>query len=196
MSEKTPEQRADEAAEELAASGEAVTARAVRQRSGVRMTVAAEAARVWNERRQAEGAVPVVPETLVVRVEAIWREAYTAARAEFDTERAGWQTKLEAVEAERSSLTADIDQLEGERDQARTDAATAIEELGQYRSRADRAEASVEALQAELERVRADAAAARERADAQAAAVTEQRSRADRAEARAQALEEVKPKDD
>ena len=69
--EGTPGERARAAAEELAARGEAVTARAVRAASGVRMTVAADVARTWNEERAGEVGIPAVPSTMTTRFEGM-----------------------------------------------------------------------------------------------------------------------------
>lgn len=161
---QTPDQRAAEAAEGLAAEGVAVTARAVRERSGVRMTVAAEAARVWNERETEALAVPEPSPAVAARFAALWREAVTAARAEFAEARTGWQDRIGQVEAERDALAADVEQVETERDEARQDAAAvreqaavasaaAAEELIGQRSRADKAEARAEAVESERDRL-------------------------------------------
>lgn len=166
---KSPEQRAADAAEALAAEGAPVTARAVRERSGVRMTQAAEAARAWNEREAQAEAVPEPPAPVEARFAAIWREAVLAARGEFAEARVGWQSKLEQAEAEREALAKELEQAEAERDRAQ-------EEAG-----------------ARLEAAQQEAAATREHAERAAAAAAEelaaQRSRADKAESRAEAVE-------
>ncbi|AZZ49950.1 hypothetical protein C5E02_12450 [Rathayibacter rathayi] len=54
------DEKALAAAEILAAAGETVTARAVRERSGVRMAVATEVARTRDAAAAAQGAVPEV----------------------------------------------------------------------------------------------------------------------------------------
>ncbi|MEW1808450.1 DNA-binding protein [Pseudarthrobacter sp. NPDC080039] len=168
---QTPVLRAAGAAEALAAEGIAVTARAVRERSGVRMTVAADAARAWNEREALAEAVPEPPAAVQVRFAALWREAVVLARGEFAEARAGWHAKLEQAEAERKALAEEIEQVEIERDQARAEvgavrdqvaverdraaaaAASAAEALGELRSRADKSEARAQAVEGERDRL-------------------------------------------
>jgi len=179
---QTPEQRAEDAAEALAASGTAVTARAVRERSGVRMTVAAEAARTWNEREAQAEAVPEPPAAVEARFLALWREAISVARGEFVESRTGWQVKVEQANAERDAAAEEVERAEAERD-------TLKERLED----ATRMHASAyEALTAARDDARAETIAAREQAAANEAkigeALAEQRSRADRAEARAEAV--------
>ena len=156
--------RAAEAAEALSAEGVVVTARAVRARSGVRMTVAAEAARVWNERESQAGAVPDLPAVVQARFTAVWREAFTAARAEFEQARAGWLAKVAQVEAERDGLAEEIEHAEAAREEALRETVTVREQAAQAaaesaevvageRSRADKAEARLEAVGAERDRV-------------------------------------------
>lgn len=167
MSEQTAEQRALVAAEALAAEGASVTARAVRERSGVRMTVATEAARTWNERLARAESVPDAPAAIEARFASIWREAVTLARQEFAEARAGWQARIDEYAAERDAIAADVAQVEAERDEARrelaqaqeqaaSDAARAAEDLATQRSRADRAEARAEAVEAERDRLIAE----------------------------------------
>ena len=179
---QTPEQRAAEAAEALAAGGAAVTARAVRERSGVRMTVAAEAARSWNEREAQAEAVPDPPATVEARFLALWREAVAAARGEFVEARTGWQTKLEQANAERDAAAEEVERAEAERDAV----AERLEDASRMHASA------YEALTAARDEARAETAAAREQAAAAEAkngeALAEQRSRADRAESRAEAV--------
>jgi len=164
MSEQTPEQRAAEAAEQLGAEGTPVTARAVRERSGVRMTVAAEAARVWNEREAQAETVPDAPPAVQARFVALWREAVTVAREEFAEARAGWRTRIEQVEGERQALAEEVAQIEAERDTVRGEltaahhaataaAAAAAHDLLEVRSRADRAEARADTVEAERDRL-------------------------------------------
>lgn len=162
---QTPEQRAMEAAEVLAAEGAPVTARAVRERSGVRMTVAADAARAWNEREAQAEAVPEPPAAVEARFAALWREAVAVARSEFAEARTGWQAKVEQVEAERGALAEEVEHVEAERDQARAEAAAIRDQVA-----------------AERDQAAADAASVSE-------ALAEQRSRADKSEARAEAVE-------
>lgn len=170
----TAEQKAAEAAEAIGSEGAAVTARAVRARSGVRMAVAAEAARAWNEAEANAAVVPEPPAAVEARFAAVWREAVIAARAEFAEAKAGWQAKLDQAEAERSTLAEEVEQLEAERDEARKErdkagretarlreeaaaaAAAATEALAEQRSRADRAEARAEAVEGERDRLLAE----------------------------------------
>ncbi len=179
---QTPEQRASDAAEALAARGAAVTARAVRQRSGVRMTVAAEAARSWNESEAQAEAVPEPPAAVEARFIALWREAVVVARGEFVEIRTGWQAKVEQAYAERDAAAEDVERAEAERDAL----AERLEDAGRMHASA------YEALTAARDEARAETAAAREQAAAAEArsreTLAEQRSRADKAEARAEAV--------
>ena len=161
---QSPEQRATEAAEALAAEGASVTARAVRERSGVRMTVAAEAARSWNEQEAQEESVPKIPEVVQVRLEAAWREAVKTARGEFAEARAGWQGRVDEVASDRDALAKEVEAVEAERDQANHDLEGLREQahaevdvigekLAEQRSRADKAEARAEATEAERDRL-------------------------------------------
>ena len=179
---QTPEQRAADAAEALASGGAAVTARAVREKSGVRMTVAAEAARAWNESEAQAEAVPDPPVAVEARFVALWREAVTVARGEFVAARTGWQAKVEQAQAERDAAVEDVERAESERDA-----------LGERLEDAARMHASAyDALTAARDEARAETTAARKQAAADEAkgreAVAEQRSRADKAEARAEAI--------
>lgn len=179
---QTPEQRAADAAEALAAGGAAVTARAVRERSGVRMTVASEAARAWNEREAQAEAVPDPPAAVEARFLALWREAVSTARGEFVEARTGWQTKLEQANAERDAVAEEVERAEAERDTM----AGQLEEASRMHASA------YEALKAARDEARAETVAAREQAAAaevrSGEALAEQRSRADKAEARAEAI--------
>ncbi|WP_308465056.1 DNA-binding protein [Rathayibacter soli] len=129
------EEKAARAAEELATEGLAVSAAAVRERSGVRMATAAAAAKAWKERaNQASDQVDApMPESLQARfqtvAQATWREARTQSRAEFDEARSGWETKVAAAEADVVRLTAAVEDLEAERERAAEAAAGRIAEL-------------------------------------------------------------------
>ena len=180
--EGTPEERARAAAEELAARQEAVTARAVRAASGVRMAVAADVARAWNEERAGEVGIPAVPSTMTTRFEGMWREAFTLARESFDVERAGWAARLDEARADLDVLGADVEDLEGQRDAALEAARGASEVLDAARGGIARAEAQAEALRVEVERVRDEVRAAQGEA-------AEARTRADRAEGRAESAQ-------
>ena len=168
VSTATPQERAERAAEELAAAGHPVSSRAVRERSGVRMAIAAQTARQWNERAAEQEHVPEAPTTVRARIDGIWREAYVAAREEFLVQRDALADKLRAVEEERDALTTDLTQaesriefLQDECDATRAQAeqaATVVaaehaEMLAAERSRADRAEGALEAVTAERDRL-------------------------------------------
>lgn len=157
-------ERAVTAAEALSAEGAAVTARAVRSRAQVSMTVAAAAAREWNQSEAEASAVPEVPEAVSRRFDAVWRDAVIAARGEYERAKDGWNAAIEAARAERDESAELADRLEGElaavRNQAKQDAAEAVsarQELGEQlavaTSRADRAEARAEALAEERDRL-------------------------------------------
>ncbi|SNS54604.1 replication region DNA-binding N-term [Micrococcales bacterium KH10] len=163
-----PEERAERAAEELAADGHQVSARAVRERSGVGMSVAAEAARMWNKRAAELAHVPDAPDAVRARFDGIWREAYVAAHEEFVAQRNALADKLRAAEEDRDALTTDLTQaesrielLQAECDAIRAEATQAAavaaarhaEELATERSRADRAAGALEAVTAERDRL-------------------------------------------
>lgn len=174
----TPEQ----AAEALDAEGIKVTARAVRERSGVRMAEAVAAAKAWNERAAAQGNAPEIPNTVQNRFEAMWAEAYAAAAESFEEARTGWAAKIDRSEAEQASLAKVVDELEttvdelrtkleetrtagdqaaaaaaAEIDRLRTLEATEVaaysEQLGAERTRAAKAEGALEAITAERDRL-------------------------------------------
>lgn len=163
-----PQRRAAEAAEALAAEGKTVTNRAVRERAGVAMAVAVEAARAWNEHTAGLAQVPDAPDTVLARFAGIWREVYTVARDQWTAERAALSVKLQASDDEIRSLTKDL---------AESDARVA--EL----------EAALQQTRAEFDVVTRDAERAAAAADAvQAAALSGERSRADRAEGALEAV--------
>jgi hypothetical protein len=180
MAESTPEGRAMQAAEALAAGGHQVSARAVRERAGVAMTVAAAVARAWNESAVAAPDAPELPSSLLTRFEAMWREAFLAARAEFEGERAAFR---EEAQTEVARLTEIVINIEHELDEQRTSsersAAAAAQKLADVRdrleaevreqaalvvserSRADKAEGALEAVTAERDRLLQEIAALR-----------------------------------
>ncbi|SDL34339.1 replication region DNA-binding N-term [Nocardioides sp. YR527] len=175
MTVSTPEVKAAGAAEALAAEGVAVTARAVRERSGVRMAIAADAARSWNEREAEQREAPAIPEAVQARFDALWREAFTAARKEFDEAVAGWKAKLQRADEERDQLTVAVEEAEKECERIDTAAQAAAEQsakdladaqakaaadlkeqaslLADERSRADKAEGALAAISAERDRL-------------------------------------------
>lgn len=158
--------KVDRAVEELEAEGVPVTSRAVRERAGVRMSVAAEAARAWNERQQAVD-VPEVPDVVVTRMEGIWREAVQQARAELSAEREGLRQQAQAAHDEVEAYRAEVHSLEVTRDQQAAQLREFQEEaarereseqklLEELRRRADRAEAKAEAVTDERDRLLAE----------------------------------------
>lgn len=157
-------ERARVAADELTAAGETVTARAVREKAGVSMTVAAQIAREWKTSAEAERATPEIPTRVQVRVEGLWKEAIDTARHEFEAERQGWQRRLEETTEERDDLIKDVAIFETEvrklevllettHAEALARAADLEEVLRSVTSRADRAEAQVQVLQEERDRL-------------------------------------------
>jgi hypothetical protein len=174
MVEQSTQERAQAAAEALDAEGATVTARTVQQRARVSMTVAAAVAREWNKQQAAARAVPEVPAQVLARVDAIWREAVEAARAEHEAERDGWAARLASSEEERAGLNEDLERIEAER----------AEEQSAARAEADELRSHIAALDAELA---AQKEAAAEAASAAAAAET----RAVDAETRTAAAEGV-----
>lgn len=163
-----PQRRAAAAAEALAAEGRPVTNRAVRERAGVAMAVAAEAASEWNERAAEQAQVPEAPDTLLARFAGIWREAYVVARDQLAAERDALTLRLHASENEVQSLT---------------------EDLSESDARVAELEAALGQARAEIEHVTRDAEQAADAAVAEhAAALSGERSRADRAEGALEAV--------
>ena len=117
---ETPEGRAEAAARDLADRGLAVTARAVREAAGVRMTVANAVARAWREATadDTEVQVPTTPTDERSRLDAIWTDAYRAAHAAVSPERDQLAATVAELQAEVDALTtavAEVDLLEGRR---------------------------------------------------------------------------------
>lgn len=164
--------RARVAADELSAEGEMVTARAVRTKAEVSMAVAAQIAREWKTAAETERTIPEIPSRVQVRVEGLWKEAIETVREEFETERQGWQTRLEELNQERDELIKEVTNLETKTSELQDTITTAHKEnaatikdleaaLTTVTSRADRAEAQVEALQEERDRLIEDGKASR-----------------------------------
>lgn len=109
-----PEERAEDAARDLADRGQKVTARAVRRAAGVSMTIAAAAARAWNDAmaEDDEIQVPAVPGDVIGRFEAIWSDTYRAAVSVVSPERDRLAADLAAAQDEISGLTHDVATLE------------------------------------------------------------------------------------
>lgn len=167
MAEQTSQQRAEQAAEELAAEGAVVTARTVRQRARVDMGVAAAAARAWKGREAQAREVPAVPDQVLARMEAVWRAAIESARDEHEAERDGWAARIKAAEDESRALAEEVDRAEGERDEAREAARI---EGDQLRARITELEKEVTRDREAAEKAVAGAAAGVQEANARAAA--------------------------
>lgn len=137
----TPEQRAEAAARDLADRGLSVTARAVRDAAGVRMTVAAETARAWREAtaERDEVDVPEVPEDVRGRLAAIWADAYRSAHAAVSPERDQLAAAVEELRAEVEALTTTVAEVEAERDARAAEVTDAQEATAEAASRADEA---------------------------------------------------------
>jgi hypothetical protein len=175
MAERTPEERAMHAAEALATDGHQVSARAVRERAGVSMAVAAAAAKAWNAGAAAAPEAPELPSALLTRFEATWREAFLAARAEFDAERSALHEEAQTEVARLTEIVINLEhELDEQRSTAKDAAAQAAKELKELRdrleaeireqaalvaterSRADKAEGALEAVTAERDRLLSD----------------------------------------
>lgn len=117
---QTPEDRAEATARDLADRGKAVTARSVREAAGVRMAVAAAAARAWREAtaEDTEVEVPDVPEDVTARLAAVWADAYRAAVAAVAPERDRLAAEAEELRTEVEALTTAVTEVEAERDEA------------------------------------------------------------------------------
>lgn len=117
---QSPEARAEAAARDLADTGRAVTARAIREVAKVRMAVASATAKAWNDAASEEDheTIPAVPEDVTGRLEAIWADAYRAALAAVTPERDQLRSDVDALRAEVEGLTADVETVEAERDTA------------------------------------------------------------------------------
>ena len=178
----SPEQRAWQAAEEVAAQGRRVTARAIREAAGVSMAVAAATARAWNESQGPED-VPPVPEAVQLRLAGVWREAVAAARTEHDVARQGWEAQLAETQDEARELETALEAAEAQLEQLNREVEDLQTQVQRQRSRADRAEARAETEQGQVQQLRAEVEEVR-------AQVQVQCSRADRAEALLEQLQQ------
>ena len=133
MEQQTAEQKAAEAAASLAAEGVSVTARMVRERAGVNMKAAGEAARAWNEEQAAAAQAPELPQSVLTRVQGVWIEALSVASAAFESDRQGWDAQRQVVAAEVERLEDDVATVEAERDAAREAGAVLQAELDAIR---------------------------------------------------------------
>ncbi|NWN87252.1 MAG: DNA-binding protein [Micrococcaceae bacterium] len=158
---QTPEERAEAAARDLADTGRAVTARAVREAAGVRMTVAATVAKAWNDAATEDTAVPVpdVPADVQGRLEAIWADAYRAALDAAAPERDRLQLELDHLTKDVQAYIADLQEAE------QTETALRAE-IDQANQRATKAEADADAA---VEQAQHEAAETRGRAEQLAA---------------------------
>lgn len=154
MTEKqsTPEERAEAVARDLADRGLPVTARAVRDQAGVRMTVAAEAARAWNAatEEQAEIEVPDVPGDVRGRLDAIWADAYRAAHTTVSPERDRLAVKVEELRGEVEALTTAVAEVEAQGDAEAAKAVAAQETADKADARAREAEAKIRDAEARV----------------------------------------------
>lgn len=171
----TPEERAEAAARDLADRGLRVTARAVRETAGVRMAVAAEAARAWTQAQtdEAEVQVPETPADVRGRLDAIWTDAYRAALTVVTPERDRLAVEAEQLRGDVDALTTTVADVESERDeyasrlegaeQGRSAAIVERDEtaarLAQSEARAERAEDRAQAAAAERDRLAAQVTA-------------------------------------
>lgn len=116
----SPEARAEAAARDLADTGRAVSARAVRTAAGVSMAVAAAAAKAWKEAQEEDAAieVPAVPEDVQGRLAAIWADAYRAAAETLTPERDQLKAQVQELTEAVSDLESDVAGVEEERDTA------------------------------------------------------------------------------
>lgn len=169
------QRRALEAAEALGAEGQAVTARAVRERARVSMAVATEAATAWKKAESERKAAPPAPSEVQARIDALWPAAYAAAQSLLSTERDGLVSQLRASEQEQVALADALAEEEGAHEQTRQEAHARAARLQEALDAAQARTAELE-QQLEAERARADRTAALE---AQLAQLTEHLSKTD-----------------
>ncbi|WP_180959690.1 DNA-binding protein [Brevibacterium sp. Mu109] len=159
---RTPEERAEAAARDLADRGRPVTARAVREAAGVRMVLAAEVAKAWKEAENDDESVPVppVPEDVAARLTAIWGDAYRAAVAAISPDRDRLAQEVGNLRKEVEALTETVAEVEEERDRLAADLETARGAASEAGSRAEvaergtrEAEARATAVEAERDRL-------------------------------------------
>lgn len=173
--EVTPADRAEAAARDLADRGLAVTARAVREAAGVRMDVAAAAARAWKEVAEEDRAVPVpdVPEDVAARVGAIWADAYRAALAIVSPERDRLAREVKELSEEVDGLTAIVADVESERDRVSDQRVVVEKELGQVQSELGVAHADLQQAAIDIQEARMNVGSLTQRC----ADLTEERDR-------------------
>lgn len=114
-SDKTPEERAEDAARDLSDRGQRVTARAVRELAGVQMSVANNAAKAWNEALSTDAVdIPEVPNDVQGRLAGIWADAYRAAYYAVTPERDRLAAQIKELRNEYDSLVNEFTDLESE----------------------------------------------------------------------------------
>ncbi|WP_240372173.1 DNA-binding protein [Brevibacterium zhoupengii] len=155
---RTPEERAEAAARDLADRGRPVTARAVRNAAGVRMTIAAAVAKAWKDAEAEDEAdpVPPVPEDVAARVGAIWADAYRAALAVVSPERDRLAEEVGTLREDAEALTGTVAELEDERDRLAADLETVRQAASEAGSRAEVAERETREVEARATAVEAE----------------------------------------
>lgn len=129
-SDKTPEERAEDAARDLSDRGQRVTARAVRELAGVQMSVANSVAKAWNEALSTDSVdIPEVPNDVQGRLAGIWADAYRAAYYEVTPERDRLAAQIKELRNEYDSLLNDFADLESEYKTAINAKEVALEEV-------------------------------------------------------------------
>lgn len=160
VEQQSPEERAEAAARDLTDRGLPVTARAVREVAGVRMTVAASAAKAWREATDENLSIPEVPTDVTARLAAIWADAYRSAVTSISPERDRLAAEVLELRQEIEALTAEIANAEHERDAARsaeseanTRAEVAERAAKEHQNTAEIARASAREVEAERDRL-------------------------------------------
>lgn len=163
-----PEDRAEQAARDLADRGLPVTARAVREAAGVRMTVAAAAARAWKEAiaERTDLEIPEMPADVSGRLAAIWADAYRAAHETVSPERDRLVAEVGNLREEVEVLTDTVSEVEAERDAEtarakvlESECASAVRARDEALSQSARAQDQLETVSAERDRLAAQIAA-------------------------------------
>jgi len=114
-----PIARAEAAAAELfATTGKHPGVREIREAAKVSQSAAIQGLREWQQISGEAAPAPLLPDTLQVRIEAIWQEAFTLATRNFNDERANLKNRIAALEAHEDGQAKQIDNLEKERDTA------------------------------------------------------------------------------
>lgn len=158
----TPEARAEAEARDLADTGRAVTARAIREGAKVRMAVAAATAKAWNEAMASDEpeVIPEVPDDVQARLSVIWADAYRTALAAVTPERDRLAVEVDQLRTEVEGLTGDVETVEAERDQCAADATAAKEaaaaaaaERDQAATATARADDRAQAIETERDRL-------------------------------------------